>query len=539
MNDTPGASAPFDAQTLLTARHWQRIGTTPRLGVAAPVFSLRTERSAGVGDAADLERLVDWCVEIGASVVQLLPLNDLGPGACPYGAISAFANDPLLIALDRLPEVQASPELRRAAAALHDSLEGPPRVLYPRVRRERGRILEAAFERRREALDGDADFQAWVAQNAEWLEDFALYRALREAHGWRSWEDWGPAFAAADARRRFAEENAARLQLNRWMQYEVDRQLVAARRYANERGVLLKGDIPILVGRDSADVWRDPQYFRLDTQAGAPPDYFSADGQIWGFPTYDWDALWRDDCRWWRRRLAYAERFYDLYRIDHVVGLFRIWTCDVTAKNGRDGHFVPPDEARWGEHGRRILEMMIEATGMLPIAEDLGVIPPVCRQTLSALGICGTKVIRWEREWDSPGQPFIPPQRFSPLSMATLSVHDSETLRGWWQDYPDQRQAYWEALGHVGEAPRTLPRDVHEQALRVTAAAGSSFVILALQDLLEPYGLLHPQSSENRVNVPGTVADTNWSWRLPFPLERLLADGSRNEHLRALLARRP
>lgn len=542
MSDRQGAqrapAAPIDFRTLPTSRHWRRIGSEKRLGVAVPLFSLRSARSGGIGDVADLERLVDWCAAIGASAVQLLPLNDLGPGSGPYGAISAFANDPVYIALDRLPEVQEDPALRRAVAALHEGLDGAARVDYPLVRRERGRILEAAFERRRAALDHDRAFIDWVAENRHWLEDYALYRALREVNGWRSWEDWGAEYADDEALLRFAGEHAARIQFNRWHQYEIDRQLSAARRYANERGVFLKGDIPILVGRDSADVWRNPRWFRLDTQAGAPPDYFSEDGQIWGFPTYEWAALWANDCRWWRERLAYAERFFDIYRIDHVVGLFRIWTVEAAARNGRDGWFVPKDESLWGAHGRRILEMMLDATRMLPIAEDLGVIPDICRATLADMGICGTKVIRWERRWHAPGQPFIPPAEFSPLSMATLSVHDSETLRGWWEAYADQRQAYWEALGHAGPASETLPRDVHEQALREAVGAGSTFVILAIQDILEPYGLLHPQAADNRVNIPGTVADTNWSWRLPLPLERLIGNDELNAHLRALLARR-
>lgn len=279
MSHRPGAQAPqrIDFQKLPTARHWRRIGTQKRLGVAVPLFSLRSERSAGIGDVADLEKLVDWCSAIGASVVQLLPLNDLGPGSGPYGSISAFANDPIYIALDRLPEVQEDPALQRSVAALHEQLEDAARVDYPLVRQERGRILETVFERRRGSLDRDREFVDWVAANRHWLEDYAIYRALRELHGWRSWEDWGPAFASDDALLRFAAEQADRIQFNRWHQFEIDRQLNGARRYANERGVFLKGDIPILVGRDSADVWRHPRYFRLDTQAGAPPDYFSED----------------------------------------------------------------------------------------------------------------------------------------------------------------------------------------------------------------------------------------------------------------------
>ena len=525
----------MDTSHLPSARHWERVGTRPRSGLAVPLFSLRSERSAGVGDFADLERLADWCAAIGASVIQLLPLNDLGPDSAPYGAVSAFALDPIYAAPDRISAVQADPALRAKAAALAADLEQPGPVAYDRVRGARMAFLEAVFATVADALRDDTDFEAFVAEHERWLEDYVLYRTLREHHGWRSWEDWGDTYDMASLAR-FSAEHASRLQFHRWIQWILDGQLRAAHQYANERGVLLKGDIPILVGRDSADVWRNPHLFFLDTSAGAPPDYYAEDGQNWGFPTYDWEAHWPDGCQWWRARLAHASRYFDLYRVDHVVGLFRIWTIRHGEETGRNGWFVPEEEWRWGGHGRGILEMMLDATDMLPLAEDLGTIPDVCRDTLRDLGICGTKVVRWERRWHGDGS-FIPPSEFAPLSMATLSTHDSDTLRGWWQDSPEERQLYWETLGGTGEAPSEIPRDVHLEALGQVTRAGSLFVILLPQDILAPFGRLEGSPADNRINVPGTVADTNWSWRLPCTLDALVADDDLNERLKAILRR--
>ena len=525
----------IDTGAKATARHWERVGTRRRLGVAVPLFSLRSERSAGIGDVADLERLVDWCQAIGATVVQLLPLNDMGTGTAPYGAISAFATDPIYIALDRLPAAATDAQHAERAVELGRRLEGAARIDYPRVRREKMAMLEDAFARSRDRIANDGSFSSFVATNADWLDDYALYRTLREVHDWRPWEDWDGAYAGKDALRRFADAHAERLDFHRFHQWVIDGQLTAARAYASERGVLLKGDVPILVGRDSADVWRRRELFRLDTSAGAPPDYYAEDGQNWGFPTYDWDVSWRDDCAWWRRRLAHAERYFDLYRIDHVVGLFRIWTIPHGEETGRNGRFVPEDEGVWGAQGRRILEMMLDASRMLPLAEDLGTIPDVCRDTLADMGICGTKVIRWERRWHGD-QRFIPPEDYPPLSMATLSTHDSETFRGWWADYPEERQLFWEDMGRSGPAP-TLDPAVHEACLVHAARVRSTFLILAIQDILAPARLLHDDPEDNRVNVPGTVTDRNWTYRLPVTLERLLANPRMNEHLARLLRR--
>ncbi len=525
----------MDTSHLPSARHWAGIGSERRLGVAVPVFSLRSERSAGIGDFADLEPLVDWCQAFGASVIQLLPLNDLGNDSAPYGAVSAFALDPIYAAPERLPGVQKKAALRKKAAALAEELEQSGPVDYARVRSARMAFLETVYESQKGSLPRNAEFCAFVEEHQEWLEDYVLYRTLREHHGWRSWEDWGGTYDIVSLVR-FSAEHAERLQFHRWIQWVLDAQLRAAHAYANKQNILLKGDIPILVGRDSADVWRHPELFFLDTSAGAPPDYYAEEGQNWGFPTYDWEAHWPTGCKWWRARLAHAARYFDLYRVDHVVGLFRIWTIRQGEETGRNGWFSPSEEWRWGGHGRGILEMMLDATEMLPLAEDLGTIPDVCRHTLRELGICGTKVVRWERRWHGD-QSFIPPAEYGPLSMATLSTHDSATLRGWWEESPDERQRYWETLGGQGPAPEQIPTDMHLKALSELAQADSTFVILLPQDILAPFDRLEGTPSENRINVPGTVVDTNWSWRLASTLDELADDDELNGRLKELLRR--
>jgi 4-alpha-glucanotransferase len=498
--------------------HWERIGVERRVGVCVPLSSIRTGRSFGIGDAADLVALVDWCRSVGARVVQMLPLNDMGADCVPYAAISAFAIDPVYVALDRIPGVEADAEylacVREAAAAL----EAAPRVDFAAVRAAKWPLLVSAFRR----TDGPALRSALAAFRAGngWLADWLPYRAIKEAEGWASWETWGPRYADPAAVSAFSAANREKLDLLLFSQWVLDRQLRDARAHAAANGVLLLGDVPILVSRDSADVWRRPDIFRLDTMAGAPPDMYSAVGQTWGFPTYDWSALAAEDHGWWRARLRQAERWFDLYRIDHVVGFFRIWTLAADAKDGLEGRFVPGDEAVWGDHGRGILRMMLESSTMLPVGEDLGTIPDVCRDTLRAMGICGMKVQRWERRWHGD-RGYIDPAEFHPLSLATLATHDSETLAGWWRAYPEDAALLYRTLGHDGPAPADAPPDVQREIVRWIGRAGSLFVVHLLQDLLQPLGLLPGDPADHRINLPGTVNDTNWRWRCPVTVERL------------------
>ena len=510
------------------AAHWERIGVGRRRGLCVPLFSLRSTRDCGIGDVSDLRMLIDWCQRLGVSVVQILPINDMGLDGVPYSALSAFAIDPVFLALDAVGPVREDAAFLARVREAGERLAQAQRVDYLEVRRTKMAFLEEAFAR----ADGPALQETLYRFHADnrWLDDYLPYRVLKEVHDYRSWEDWGHLYDTPEKLRLFEYEQANRLRFHCYLQWLAHEQFVDVHAYAASRGVLLKGDIPILVARDSADVWRHPEFFHMETAAGAPPDMYSEDGQYWGFPTYNWGALAEQDYGWWRQRLQYAQRFFDLYRIDHVVGFFRIWTIKLGAESGREGWYVPADESQWGEHGYRLLQMMLDSTHMLPLAEDLGTIPPVCRQTLEAMGICGLKVQRWEKRWEVDGS-IIPPAEYHPLSVATVSTHDSETLAGWWADNYEERQQLWQFLGGEGLAPESLGGHLQQRILRWVAAGGSLFTIFMMQDLLRPLSKLEGDPARHRINVPGTVAATNWSWRCPVTIEELLADDRLTEEL--------
>ena len=517
-------------------QHWERAGTERRLGVILPLSSARTNTSQGIGDFGDLQRLVDWCQCIGATTLQLLPLNDAGNGTSPYSALSAMALDPAYISLELVGPLVDDADWLARVRLLARVLEQTKRVQYAAVRFAKEELLREAFGRCWSDLRGSEAYERFAA-SCPWLDGYAAFRVLKERNGWASWEEWSGGRPAGDWIAELRSEAPAAVDFHCFQQWLAREQLMAARTYAQERGVLLKGDIPILVGRDSADVWKRPELFHLDATAGAPPDMYAADGQNWGFPTYDWAAHEAEGFAWWRQRLQLLQDYYDLYRIDHVVGFFRIWTIPLGEKTGRNGRFVPEDEGRWGEHGSRLLQMMLSNCDLLPLAEDLGTIPDVCRRLLREMGIPGLKVARWEKRYHGDGS-IIQPRDYPWLSVATSSTHDSETLAGWWQAFPDERAQLHRELGLGDHAPDELTPELGERLLRELAGARSAFALLPVWDILAPSRrYLDPDPVANRVNVPGICDDTNWTYRLPFPMERLLADEPLNAHLRALLAR--
>ena len=517
--------------------HWQRAGTRQRLGIILPLFSARTASSQGIGDFADLERLVDWCERIGATALQLLPLNDAGNGTSPYSALSAMALDPAYISLERLAPMVDDAGWLAQVRLLARVLEQTQRVQYAAVRRAKEEMLRQAFERCSGELRQTEGYQRFREESSSWLDGYATFRVLKERNGWAGWEEWGAGRPSEEWISQLKREAQQELDFHCFQQWLAREQLMAAKAYADERGVLLKGDIPILVGRDSADVWQRPELFDLNATAGAPPDMYAADGQNWGFPTYVWATHEGEGFAWWRQRLELLQDYYHLYRIDHVVGFFRIWTIPLGERTGRNGRFVPEDESRWDEHGRNLLEMMLSGCNLLPLAEDLGTIPDVCRSTLLDMGIPGLKVARWEKRYHGDGS-FVRPWDYPWLSVATSSTHDSETLAGWWQAFPGERSQLHRELGLGEHAPEELTPELAERLLSELARARSAFTLLPMGDILAPSGrYLDPDPTANRVNVPGICNETNWTYRLPFPLERLLDDGPLNDHLRKLLAR--
>ncbi len=314
------------------------------VGVSIPIFSLRTEQSMGVGDFYDLKRMVDWAVEREMSVIQILPINDTimdgtWRDSYPYNSNSTIALHPQDLAL-REVGVVANDSLREEFESRAQELNALEQIDYPEMMRLKMEYLREIFAQQQGVMS--PDYQEFVETNRWWLEPYTLYSYLRDLHStpdFREWGEWSK--YSAELYDRLDDAARQELEFYCFVQYHLHLQLLDASNYARSKGVAIKGDIPIGVSRTSVEVWQHPRLFRVDMQAGAPPDPFSAVGQTWGFPTYNWDIMARDGYSWWVARMRKMAEYFDAYRIDHILGLFRIWEIPLGAVQGLTGHFSP------------------------------------------------------------------------------------------------------------------------------------------------------------------------------------------------------
>jgi 4-alpha-glucanotransferase len=484
-----------------TRGQWEQIGFHHHHGIAIPLFSLHSKASCGIGEYLDLIPLIHWCRDVGMDVIQLLPLNDSGDDASPYSNLSACALNPVYISLSALPHMEemageALSELRHRCRS--------QRVAYHEIRKEKLALLSHYFEQFGAEEINQADYRRYVEENG-WVEGYA----------------------------RYLEFNGGETTFYSWVQYLCHIQLLAAAQEARRHAVLLMGDLPILISRISADVWSHPDLFDTRFSAGAPPDQYSSTGQNWGFPIYRWEAHFQTDFAWWRQRLAMASRYYQIFRLDHIVGFFRIWAIP-PGKSGEEGLFLPSELDEQMRQGEAILNHLIASTSMLPIGEDLGIVPTEVRHLMERLGVCGTKVMRWEREWEVEGKPFIAGNAYPEMSLTTVSTHDSEPLLLWWRENPDEAMAYAEARGWSYQ-----PHLSHDQLYEILAESHSTSSLFHV-NLLQEYLALFPEliwggPEDERINIPGTLSPSNWSYRFYPSVEELSAHEGLKSAIRKLV----
>jgi 4-alpha-glucanotransferase len=452
----------------------------------------------GIGDLGpDAYRFVDRLVTMGQKLWQVLPLGPTGYGDSPYQCFSAFAGNPLLISPERLVEENAlSP----------DDLEDVPR--FPAHRVAYGDVIEwkqALLHRsyiyfsQNASAEQRAAFEAFCVDNADWLDDYALFMALKAAHRGEVWTTWQDDIArrTTTALSRARNQLADAIQKQKYFQFQFFRQWHALKRYANEKGVKIIGDIPIFVAFDSADVWVHRELFYLDERgmptvvAGVPPDYFSSTGQRWGNPLYRWDAMAKQGYQWWIARCRVAFTMFDYVRIDHFRGFEAYWEVPASEPTAVNGRWVKGP-------GKAVFEAIRSALGRLPIiAEDLGVITPEVKALRDALGFPGMRVLHFAFVADASSE-FLP-HNYVRNTVAYAGTHDNDTTIGWFEKLDSTtRQRVLDYVGSDGT-------QIHWAIIRLLLMSVADTVILTLQDVM---GL----GSEARMNFPGR-ADGNWQWR--------------------------
>ena len=524
----------FEQQMLATPaeKQWQEVGVKPHHGINLPLFSLRSQQSCGIGEYPDLLPLINWCKKLDLDVIQLLPLNDGGPEPSPYAALSAFALNPLNLGLASLPLLDRVPDSRELLDELQ-KLNALQRISYPTIQAKREAFLRHYFRSVGSLMVSTPEFLGFMQKNP-WLDAYSLFKALKIENHWQTWEEWPPEWRDPSPTHFQMLLNTYRDELlyHSLLQYLCFQQLEGVKKAAAEKKIFLKGDIPILIGRESADVWKTRRYFHLDYSAGAPPDVFTSEGQNWGFPLYDWELLEEHDYDFWKTRLQVAQNCYHIYRIDHIIGFFRIWAI-AQGQTAKEGHFIPTDPSMWLGQGEKLMRMMLASSTMLPIGEDLGVVSQAVRQSLCDQGICGTKVIRWERYYDGDGR-FIPFQDYNPASMTTVSTHDSETLQLWWRAYPQEARDYCAFKGW--DYQETLSRERHRDILWDSHHTASLFHINLLNEYLAVIpDMTWPDPEDERINIPGTITERNWSYCFRPSLEEIVSSEPLAELIKGLL----
>ena len=454
----------------------------------------------GVGDLGpEAHRYVDWLADAGVAWWQVLPLNTPGDGCSPYCARSTFAWNTMLVSPDRLREEGLLEE-----ADLRGSPEFPDgEVDNARAETFKTVVLKRAFERFDAGVRADlcGAFDAFRATHASWLPDFALFAALWERFGRIAWFDWPEEFALRDAPSlaRWAEGHAAELRFQEFAQFLFARQWEELRRHAAGRGLRIMGDLPMFVALDSAEVWARREVFRLDPHgrpthvAGVPPDYFNENGQLWGNPLYDWEALERDDFGWWVDRIRSALETVDALRLDHFRGFASFWEVPAEERTARHGRWQPGP-------GRRLFDALARRLGDLPfLAEDLGDINQDVLDLRDSLGLPGMAVLQFAFS-PEPRSTFVPYNHQRHLAVYT-GTHDNNTSRGWFEEDASDRERDF-----VRRYLAASNEEIHWALIRAALASVANLAIVPHQDLA---GL----GSSGRMNRPGTVRG-NWGFRL-------------------------
>ena len=544
-------------------------------GVLAPLFALRTDDDLGIGDVAALRQFIDWAGEIGFKLIQLLPINEAGGDHSPYNAISAVAIEPTTLHLaPGSPADLTEADFNEVVGRFDLAKLRKGAVRHDRVRKLKLALLEKAFRRFAATNADTGSFDAFCASEASWLDDYSFFRALMDENGRReTWDQWPAEHRDKDAAQKWLsdqpeEEHAAfedRRRFYRYVQWIADQQWQETRAYAEQRGVALMGDIPFGVSLYSADVYSRRDQFALDWAGGAPPEpYFKDDeftqkwGQNWGIPLYRWDVMRTQNLDWWRGRVRGVRKIFHVFRIDHVLGFYRIyafpwrptrnaeflplsWDDMLARTGGAFPQFYPRDDSNRENceanrrEGEDYLRVVLEESGdTRVVGEDLGTVPDYVRPSLQSLGIAGFKIPQWENYPDGRS---IPGSEYQRVSVATYATHDHKPVRSMWEDAFEKESAETEQArndlrkiatfaGTEPPEPQTdYERDFYPAIMEGLFHCNSWLALVMITDLL---------GRKDRFNVPGTAAGSNWSRRLPKTVEGLRKSRSVGKRMRLI-----
>lgn len=485
-----------------------------KAGVLLPLSSMRSATDWGCGDMASFKEWITYFSGEGIKIIQILPLHETAAGEnCPYTALSAYAIDPVYLSIADVPDVKNCKEAQELIAQTQDEINywrGEKRVHFKYIKAAKYKVLWEAYNYFLKEEQGKNsarynDFLAFEKEHSAWLVPYSIFRTAKDLMGWTSWKHWDNNLKQINIPflKEFATSNSKQMMFFSYIQWVLQRQLEEVRALAKEKGVLIFGDIPFGVNFDSADVWGNQRKYVLNAEVGAPQDQMAEGGQKWGLPAYNWPEVEGSNFMLWRNKIKRACQMYDIFRLDHLVGFFRTWVFEDEQEKG---HFDITDEAAQKARGSKFLEAVIEsAEGKLPVGEDLGVIPDFVREYMKEISLPGYRVLRWEKD----NEVYREPKEYPVASLCTTSTHDTETLKEWWEALEDwQRANFWEMVSAKktdGKVP--FDAEVHKTILKRVMDSASCLVIIPVQDII---------ATTDRINVPGTISKSNWTYRLDY-----------------------
>ena len=497
-------------------------------GIVA-VSGIKTRQSTGIGEFLDLKPMADWCAKTGLQLIQILPINDSGEDPSPYSAASSFALHPIFVrplAVCEYYEKLMGADMggtRGWATSLIEKLNGNWKIDYPTVLQEKSKLMDGIFDvLGRDKVLSDEGLQKWVEANKKWLEPYAAFKVqmIKERSFNNKWFDcttWSKRASEVQSIINSGSPDYNQVVRVYFVQYHLHVQLLEASKYAESLGIAVKGDLPIGVTRCSQDVWAEPNLFKLDKNAGAPGD----PEQNWGFPPYNWGEMHKDNCWWWRRRLQHMEQYFHAYRIDHVLGFFRMWEIP---KHGSGGRYEPNSGLR--ENGLKNLRAIQMASNMLICGEDLGSVPPEVGPVLLELGILGLKIQRWcdGKTWE-----------YGYLTVAASSCHDTSPCRLWWNENWGEAERFYQTFVGKGNTPGGPPDSVSQKIMRMHAESSAMWTINPIQDYIDMFENLRSKNAKaDMINVPGSTEGC-WTYRCHQRMENLLNEDNFNGFLKKTL----
>ncbi len=471
-----------------------------RSGILLHITSLPSR--FGIGDLGhSAYRFADFLSSAGQTLWQVLPLNptDGATSHSPYSSTSAYAGNPLLIS----PELLYEDGLLRKEELEPDSEFPQSKVDYERVVSFKWRLLDLAYERFSKS-SGSEEFEKFCQENASWLNDFALFSAIKHYLGGKPWNQWDQALRDRErgSLKTFSAIHAKEIEKEKFVQYLFFKQWFALKGYCSQRNINIVGDVPIYVSYDSADVWAHPEIFKLredkspEFVAGVPPDYFSQTGQLWGNPVYRWETLLATGFEWWLQRMEHYSRLFDIVRLDHFRGFVAYWEVDSKEQTAVRGKWVQvPCREFFTTLSSRLPHLQI-------IAEDLGMITEDVKEIMREFDFPGMKVLLFAFGSDLPTNPYAPHNHIENCVVYT-GTHDNNTVRGWFENEatPEDRQRLFRYIGRQVDA-----NEVYWVFVRMAMMSVANTVIIPMQDVL---GL----GADSRMNLPST-SEGNWRWRL-------------------------